>query len=414
MRQQEPIGMGKAVDQTRKLWNGIVQAKYLGVWVGVVLLLATTIAWQLGDLEREELLAAETATETKIVANEVQQSLNSVSLVLKGLAAQEALGMQPKEWTQQAAFIVDNFTAVNCIMLVDQNLRVQEIEPINNDYYVAGDFYGGKKESFYMTNFIEPIYEDASLSGFCIAYIDLPKLVLHTSRNIQDDFVVSVLCENELVASSGVIDLANVRYETSATVVDEGMQLFEVQLIPSTSKVNAVARGSRYWLLYGVIFTIIVSALLFFIQEIHKKNEAMKGHLRDRQRLESIGVLASSVAHEVNTPLNGIMNYGNIIVDLNSSGSKTVEFAKEIIYETQRVSSIVNNLLQYSRQAKQDYADSNPVDIVYRTTSLMNTMLKKDGIAIRVDIPESLPDILCNSQQIQQVLMNLLTNSGIR
>ncbi|NCU32396.1 MAG: HAMP domain-containing histidine kinase [Candidatus Moranbacteria bacterium] len=262
-----------------------------------------------------------------------------------------------------------------------------------------------------MTDLVEPIYRDDFFSGFCIACIDIPKLILNISQRSQKDFVVSVFCEGQMVSSSGTIPQSNLKYTTYKRIENQNMQSFEVQLIPTLPHVVKTFKGSRYWLLYGLIFSLITSALVYFTQAMRRKNEELKSYLRDRQRLESIGVLASSVAHEINTPINGIMNYGDIIIDLNDKESETAQFAQDIIYETNRVSNLVSNLLQYSRQTKQEYKEARPEDILLRTTSLMNTMLKRDHILVRVDCPYGLPDVLCNSQQIQQVLINLLTNA---
>lgn len=75
------------------------------------------------------------------------------------------------------------------------------------------------------------------------------------------------------------------------------------------------------------------------------------------------------------------------------------------------VSEIVRNLLQFSRMDKQSHSSARIEDIINRTLSLVNTIFRKDNIKITVDIEEDLPSIQCRSQQLQQVLMNLLTNA---
>ena len=92
------------------------------------------------------------------------------------------------------------------------------------------------------------------------------------------------------------------------------------------------------------------------------------------------------------------------------SDSQT-EYTREIIRETERVSNIVKNLLQFSRQEKQSHSFASVYDIVNKTTSLINTLIKKDQIELDIQLEENLPNIKCRSQQIQQVLMNLLTNA---
>jgi PAS domain S-box-containing protein len=141
------------------------------------------------------------------------------------------------------------------------------------------------------------------------------------------------------------------------------------------------------------------------------EHAAMESQLRQQQRLESVGTLAGGVAHEINNPINGIMNYAQLIQDRLESGHPLAEYTAEIIHETQRIATIVRNLLTFSRTDKQSHSPARMTDIVSATLSLIRTVLRHDQIALTIDVPEDLPEIRCRSQQIQQVLMNLMTNA---
>ena len=137
----------------------------------------------------------------------------------------------------------------------------------------------------------------------------------------------------------------------------------------------------------------------------------LEEQLVQSQRIESIGTLAGGVAHEINNPINGIMNYAQLILDSLERENPAAEFAREILHETQRISKIVRNLLTFSRNEKQSHSPALISDIVSSVLSLIQTVMRHDQIALEVAIPEGLPRIKCRSQQIQQVLMNLLTNA---
>lgn len=143
-----------------------------------------------------------------------------------------------------------------------------------------------------------------------------------------------------------------------------------------------------------------------------EEKQQLETHLRQQQKLESIGTLASGVAHEINNPITGIMNYAQLIHDrIDPAESRLREFSAGIIEETKRVTKIVHNLLTFSRQEKQSHSPARISDIVDDTLSLIRTVIKRDQITLEVDVPDDLPQIKCRSQQIQQVLMNLLTNA---
>ncbi|MDP8286959.1 MAG: PAS domain S-box protein [Candidatus Electryonea clarkiae] len=160
-----------------------------------------------------------------------------------------------------------------------------------------------------------------------------------------------------------------------------------------------------------------INGLLLNYHDITERKQALDErrnleiHMRQQQKLESIGTLASGIAHEINNPINGIMNYAQLIDDRLDEENPLKEYTKEIAVETERVSTIVRNLLTFSRAEKETHSPANIQDIVNDTNSLVQAIIKHDQITLELDIPDDLPQIRCRSQQIQQVLMNLLTNA---
>ena len=155
---------------------------------------------------------------------------------------------------------------------------------------------------------------------------------------------------------------------------------------------------------------------LIYVRDIsERKNREEKRiadllQFRQQQKLESIGTLASGVAHVINNPIMGIINYAQLIIDENPDDSITW-YAQEIMAEGTRISRITSDLLFYSRQQKQTHSPADIRDIIRRTLTLIDGVLKKDQIEIQILPAPDLPLIKCRSQQIQQILMNLLTNA---
>jgi len=145
-------------------------------------------------------------------------------------------------------------------------------------------------------------------------------------------------------------------------------------------------------------------------KKMEKERHALDAHLRQQQKLESLGIMASGVAHEINNPLMGIINYADLIKERIEDG-KLAEFAGEIMTEGNRIAIIVRNLLSFSRQDTDAYSLSYMRDIIDSSLSLVGSLLQKDQIGLALDIPEDLPHVRCRYQQIQQVLINLLTNA---
>ncbi len=143
--------------------------------------------------------------------------------------------------------------------------------------------------------------------------------------------------------------------------------------------------------------------------------ERLRAETMQRRKLESIGTLASGVAHEINNPINSIMNFAQIIDDRLDWGSgrerRLHEYTKMIMDESDRIATIVRSLLTFARDGKNAKRPANIADIVDSTLSLIDAAFHKDGIVLERIIPDDLPPIQCRPQQIGQVLMHLVTDA---
>ena len=137
----------------------------------------------------------------------------------------------------------------------------------------------------------------------------------------------------------------------------------------------------------------------------------LEAQLRHQQKLESIGTLASGVAHEINNPITSILNFAELIQLKTKEDAYLSDYAQRIINDTKRVAQIVKNLLSFARQGREQHSPAYMADIVNDTLSLISAVFRKDQLKVVVDIPDDLPEIKCRSQQLQQVLMNLMTNA---
>jgi signal transduction histidine kinase len=144
--------------------------------------------------------------------------------------------------------------------------------------------------------------------------------------------------------------------------------------------------------------------------QLARERGVWQAHIRHQQRLESIGTLASGVAHEINNPVQSIMNYAQLIAR-RTGVSDIATYAQEILQEAQRVAAIVKGLLSFARQEGEPYTDVHPRELVDSTLALVSALLRKDGIRLEQNLALDLPAIRCHPQQIQQVLMNLIGNA---
>jgi len=145
-------------------------------------------------------------------------------------------------------------------------------------------------------------------------------------------------------------------------------------------------------------------------KQLEKEREDLALQLRQQKKLESIGFLAAGVAHEINNPLTGMINYAQLIAERISDDTLRT-FAQGIIEEGERVATIVRNLLAFARQEKEEHSPAQIIDIINSSLSLVKTVLRKNDIHVDLQLAADLPAIRCRNQQIQQVIINLLTNA---
>lgn len=126
-------------------------------------------------------------------------------------------------------------------------------------------------------------------------------------------------------------------------------------------------------------------------------------------RLASIGELAAGVAHEINNPLNGMVNYAQLVMDRVNGQER--DFLGEIINEGKRIASIVKNLLDFSRQKEEPQAQVKVAEVLERSLQLLDSQLRRSGIHISLNIAEDVRTIRCRSRELQQVFINLISNA---
>ncbi|MBU1639552.1 MAG: PAS domain S-box protein [Proteobacteria bacterium] len=152
-----------------------------------------------------------------------------------------------------------------------------------------------------------------------------------------------------------------------------------------------------------------VQGIICVAQDVTIQNEALRaGHLA------SIGELAAGVAHEINNPVNGIINFAQLLIDeCDQSSPQSKEMLQRIINEGDRVASIVSSLLSFARKGE-DHPGKETIflqEIMKETLCLAEVQTRKDGIVLEIDIPENLPAMKGNLQQMMQVFLNIMNNA---
>ncbi|KPK31776.1 MAG: hypothetical protein AMK70_11790 [Nitrospira bacterium SG8_35_1] len=156
--------------------------------------------------------------------------------------------------------------------------------------------------------------------------------------------------------------------------------------------------------------------------KVQKKSEElseMQNELIHIERIASLGKLSSSVAHEINNPLSGVLTYTKLVnkhlskLDLeNGEKSLMTKYLKVIEDETKRCGDIVRGLLDFSRSDQLDFKIYHLHRLLRESYTLMEHQMKMSNIVFAMDFEAASDLINCSGNQIKQACIALLMNAS--
>jgi two-component system, NtrC family, sensor kinase len=128
------------------------------------------------------------------------------------------------------------------------------------------------------------------------------------------------------------------------------------------------------------------------------------------EKMASLGQMAAGVAHEIGNPLAAVM--GNVDLLRRRVQGQELELAEATLDQVRRIDRIVKGLLDYARGRE---AKARPIDVndtVATTIRLMESHPRLQRVAVTTELDPSLPAVIADPYQLEQVLMNLLLNAA--
>jgi two-component system NtrC family sensor kinase len=129
------------------------------------------------------------------------------------------------------------------------------------------------------------------------------------------------------------------------------------------------------------------------------------------EKLASVGLLASGVAHELNNPLTGILTFSHLLRRKMPDKSPEAEDMDLVIRETKRCAAIIKRLLDFAREKQPEKKFTDLNQVIEDTVRLVERPAHLRDIEITADLDRTLPPIWIDADQIKQVVMNMLVNA---
>jgi two-component system NtrC family sensor kinase len=156
--------------------------------------------------------------------------------------------------------------------------------------------------------------------------------------------------------------------------------------------------------------------------KVQKKSEEIseiQNELIHIERIASLGKLSSSVAHEINNPLSGVLTYTKLVhkqlrkLEMDEEDKEPMlRYLNMIEGETKRCGDIVKGLLDFSKSDKVDFKPLHVHRLLKETYTLIEHQMKIENILIQTDFSATSDLILCNGNQIKQAGLALLMNAS--
>lgn len=148
------------------------------------------------------------------------------------------------------------------------------------------------------------------------------------------------------------------------------------------------------------------------LKESEEKEKRLQAQLIQSEKLSSIGLLGAGVAHELNSPLTGILTFLRLRRQDAKGNEKEYEKLTAMIEAGEHMAKIINDLTAFSRESEEsNFSELNLNEIINSTLSFSSQQLLKQEIEIKKNYGKDIFKVWGNKIQLQQVILNLITNA---
>jgi len=365
---------------------------------------------------KQLLLAAEDAENDLLVIESVKKTINSRSFTGKN-SEQFIFSPQSKFAKFMVAIpIKDNETTLGYIGLL------LDISALQNELNQA---LPNKQEIILISDEHGIIMLSSEPSWLYKSFSNLP---YNVKKSIDPQFE-----QKKQFAQLGIVNIDEGILTTDSNNVDEQSQSFLVHSsllagrelrLHHLANIAEVSKNSNTYASYVVLFGLVISIIWLFLQEIVRAQQAKKTlaielkardiEFRQQQKLASLGMMATTIAHELNQPITAIKTEANLgKKHLEQSNVDETKVSLQAIIEyTRLLASITTQLKDFARKRKKtNYLGSNIEQAIKQSYAMHKSRMTEEKVTCQISkIDQQLLGNI-DEYQLQQVISNLLQNA---
>ena len=152
-------------------------------------------------------------------------------------------------------------------------------------------------------------------------------------------------------------------------------------------------------------------AMIIECKEAAEERSKLQLQLRHADRLATIGQLTAGVVHELNEPLGNILGLAQLASKIPKLPKQVAEDLNRIITISLDAREIIKQLMIFARQKKPEKTMVDLNVIVKKGLRFFESLCAKEGIELIRSLSSKVPEFIADQTQIQQVLVNLITNA---
>ena len=159
---------------------------------------------------------------------------------------------------------------------------------------------------------------------------------------------------------------------------------------------------------------VTISQLRSTQMELRARMEAQRSaenRLIQAAKLAAVGEMAAGIAHELNNPLTSVTGFAELVLEDMPEGSESRKDLETVMREALRARDVVRRLLDFARQSESIRARASLNEVVEDVVALSRHLIHMSGIELKIDLEKDLPWVLIDSNQMKQVLINLVHNA---